>query len=54
MTKLHFKRKDERANDVLGLIHADACGPMNISAKGEYNYFIIFTDNLLRYGMSIL
>ena len=50
MTKSPFKGKDERASDVLGLIHTDACRPMNISTKGGYYYFITFTNNLSRYG----
>ena len=50
MTKSASKRKGERANDVLGLIHTDICEPMNISIKKEYYYFIIFTDDLSRYG----
>ena len=54
MTKSSFKKKDERANDVLGPIHTDVCGPMNISARGGYYYFIIFTDDLSRYGYVFL
>ena len=50
MIKSSFKEKDERANKVLGLIHSDVCGPMYISARGGYYYFITFTDNLSRYG----
>ena len=33
MTKSPFKEKDERASNILGLIHTDVCGPMNISAR---------------------
>ena len=50
MTKSSFKRKGERANDVLGLIHTDVYGPMNINVRGGYYYFITFTDDLSRYG----
>ena len=50
MTKSSFKRKGERASDVLGLIHTDVCGPMNISIRGGHYYFITFTDDLSRYG----
>ena len=50
MTKSSFKEKDERANDVLGLIHTDVCGPINISTREGYYYFIIFIDDLSRYG----
>ena len=50
MTKSPFKRKGERASDVLGLIHIDICGLMNISVRGGYYYFITFIDDLSRYG----
>ena len=50
MTKSSFTEKGERASEVLGLIHSDICGLMNISAKGGYNYFITFIDDLSRYG----
>ena len=50
ITKSFFKKKGERASDVLGLVHTDIYGPMNIGVRGEYNYFIIFTDDLSRYG----
>ena len=50
MTKSPFKEKGERASDILGLIHTDVCGPMNISNIGGYYYFITFTDDLSRYG----
>ena len=50
MTRSSFTRKDERASDVLRLVHNDICGPMNISTKGGNYYFITFTDGLLRYG----
>ena len=49
MTKSPFKEKDERDNDVLGLIHTDVCESMNIGAREGYYYFIIFTDDLSRY-----
>ena len=50
MTKSPFIEKDERASDVLDLIHTDVYGPINTSVRGGYHYFIIFTDNLSRYG----
>ena len=54
MTKSPFTGKGERVNDVLGLVHIDACGPMNISARDGYFYFMTFTDNLSRYGYVFL
>ena len=50
MTKSPFTEKDERASDILGLIHIDLCGSMNTSARDGYHYFITFTDDLFRYG----
>ena len=49
MTKLSFTEKGEWASKALGLIHSDVCGPMNISFRGGYSYFITFTDDLSRY-----
>ena len=50
MTKSPFTKKDERAKELLSLVHTDVCGPMNTCAKGGYYYFITFTNNLSRYG----
>ena len=47
----HFLlKKGERASELLGLIHTDVCGSMNTGAKSRYYYFIIFSDDLSRYG----
>ena len=50
MTKSPFKKKSKRASGILGLIHTNVCGPMNISARRGYYYFITFTNGLSRYG----
>ena len=34
----------------LELIHTDVCGPMSSIARGGFQYFITFTDDLSRYG----
>ena len=49
MTKTPFSGTMERATDLLEIIHTDVCGPMNIDARGEYRYFLIFTNDLSRY-----
>ena len=54
MTKLPFTGKGEWAYDILSLIHTDICGPMSVSARGGYSYFITFMDNLSRYGYIFL
>ena len=50
MTKTPFARSCERASELLELIHSDICGPMSTTARGGYEYFITFTDDLSRYG----
>jgi transposase InsO family protein len=35
---------------VLKRVHTDVCGPMNVTARGGYRYFITFTDNFSRFG----
>ena len=35
MTKSPFKKKDERASDILGLVHSNVCGPINISTEED-------------------
>ena len=50
MTKTPFTGFPERASDLLELIHTDVCGPMSSTARGGFQYFIIFTDDLSRYG----
>ena len=50
MTKAPFVGQSERASELLGLVHTDVCGPMNSTARGGFQYFITFTDDLSRYG----
>lgn len=50
----HFNGRDlpfyfaHWASDLLGLIHSDACGPLNTMARGGFEYFITFTDDFGR------
>ena len=50
MTNRPFKAKGNRAKQLLELVHSDLCGPMNIQARGGYEYFVIFIDDYSRYG----
>ena len=50
MTKTPFAKSCERASDLLELVHSDVCGQMSTTARGGYEYFITFTDDLSRYG----
>jgi len=43
-------RFSEKASDLLEHIHTDVCGPMSSIARGGFQYFITFTDDLSRYG----
>src|SRR5215216_656043 len=50
MIKTPFSGMMERATDLLEIIHTDVCGPMSVSTRGGYRYFLTFTDDLSRYG----
>ncbi|KAJ9566615.1 hypothetical protein OSB04_002581 [Centaurea solstitialis] len=50
MTKKPFNKDNERANDLIEIIHTDVCGPFSHEARGGYRYFITFTDDFSRYG----
>jgi hypothetical protein len=50
MIKTPFSGIMERATDLLEIINTDVCGPMSISTRGGYRYFLTFTDDLSRYG----
>jgi len=50
MTKRPFSSKGRRAKDLLELVYADVYGPINVRARGGYEYFITFTDDYSRYG----
>ena len=50
MTKQPFNAKGRRAQELLRLVYTDVCGPMSTQAKGDYEYFITFTDDYSRFG----
>ncbi|KAL4033283.1 hypothetical protein IC575_006370 [Cucumis melo] len=50
MTKRPFTGKGHKAKEPLELVHSDLCGPMNVKARGGFEYFITFTDDYSRYG----
>ena len=35
---------------IFWILHTDVCGPMSTQARGGYSYFIIFTDDMSRFG----
>ncbi|KAL0394628.1 UNVERIFIED_CONTAM: Retrovirus-related Pol polyprotein from transposon TNT 1-94 [Sesamum latifolium] len=50
MTKKPFVGQSAIANGLLDLVHTDVCGPLSISARGGFSYFITFIDDHSRYG----
>ena len=51
MTKSPFNKSNERATELLALVHTDVCGPFGTSARGGYSYFITFTEILVDMAM---
>ncbi|KAL0405833.1 UNVERIFIED_CONTAM: hypothetical protein Slati_3897200 [Sesamum latifolium] len=49
MTKKPFVGQSTLASGLLDLIHSDVCGPLNTQARGEFSYFITFTNDHSRY-----
>src|SRR4051812_39046358 len=49
-TRTPFNGKMERAVDLLGIIHTDVCGPMNVTRRDGFFYFVTFTDDWSIYG----
>ena len=43
-----------RSNELLGLVHSDVYGPISVSARGGFSYFVTFTDDHSRYGYVFL
>ena len=45
MTKRPFTGKGYRAKEPFKLVHSDVYGPINVKARGAYEYFISFIDD---------
>nr|GEV37259.1 retrotransposon protein, putative, Ty1-copia subclass [Tanacetum cinerariifolium] len=39
-----------RADDLLGIIHSDVCGPFRTTSREGANYYVTFTDDFSGYG----
>ena len=50
MTKMHFLGKGDSVKEVLELVHSDVYGPMNIQARGGYEYYFTFLNDNSMYG----
>ena len=42
--KTSYPNKDDRAKDILELIHSNVCGPFSSSLRG-FKYYVIFIDD---------
>lgn len=47
-TRLSFKHEGSRAKELLGIVHADLCGPMEVTSLGGSKYFLLFEDDFSR------
>ena len=54
MTKRLFFAKGQRATQPLELVHSDVRGPLNVQARGGYEYYVTFVDDYSRYAFSYL
>ena len=45
ITKKSFTVKGIRVRGCLDLIHSNVCRPFSVHARGDYEYFITFTDD---------
>ena len=54
ITKRHFSTKGERDSQPLKLVHSDVYGPLNVQARGCYEYYVTFLDDYSRSAFSYL
>ncbi|GJU45794.1 retrotransposon protein, putative, ty1-copia subclass [Tanacetum coccineum] len=50
MARKPFTHASERADDLLGIIHSDVCGPFRTTSRECANYYVTFTNDFNRYG----
>ncbi|GJX14652.1 retrotransposon protein, putative, ty1-copia subclass [Tanacetum coccineum] len=50
MARKPFTHASKRADDLLGIIHSDVCGPFRTTSREGANYYVTFTDDFSRYG----
>ncbi|GJR61584.1 retrotransposon protein, putative, ty1-copia subclass [Tanacetum coccineum] len=50
MARNPFTHASERADDLVGIIHSDVCGPFRTTSREGANYYVTFTDDFSRYG----
>lgn len=49
ISRLPFERSESRAGQVLGMVHSDICGPINVESFSGAKYFVTFIDDKTRY-----
>nr|GEW13832.1 hypothetical protein [Tanacetum cinerariifolium] len=54
MARKPFPHQVEIAKELLGLIHADLCGPFRTVSREGASYFVSFIDDFSRYGYAYL
>lgn len=54
MTRVSFIRYNNRANDLLGLVHIDVYGPLNKYARGGFQYLLYLMMILVNMAMCII
>ena len=47
--KITFSKSESRATQLLELVHADVCGPMETTSLGGARYFLLFKDDYSAY-----
>ncbi|GJZ39029.1 zinc finger, CCHC-type containing protein [Tanacetum coccineum] len=50
MSRKPFTYASEIADDLLGIIHSDVCGPFRTTSREGANYYVTFIDDFSRYG----
>nr|GEZ44713.1 zinc finger, CCHC-type [Tanacetum cinerariifolium] len=50
MERKPFAYASESGDDLLGIIHSDACGPFRTTSREGANYYVTFTYDFNRYG----
>lgn len=49
ITRMPFVTNSNTASEVLGVVHADVAGPMEIASVGGARYFLLLKDDLSNY-----
>nr|GEW03072.1 hypothetical protein [Tanacetum cinerariifolium] len=50
MARKPFTHASKRADDLLGIIHSEVCGPFRTTSREGANYYVTFTDDFSRHG----